>query len=89
MQEMETRVSECKTVEESIALLVTDLADLLNDLLHDPIAIGRTGEELRAHAHAMSVAVVANTEPNAEPHAEPTHEAAPEVKHPKTKRGHK
>ncbi len=61
LKDIETRVFNNPDVSKSAIELINGIADLLDSLTHDPVAIKKASEELRGSASTMAAAVVANT----------------------------
>lgn len=54
-------VAEETTVDQSILTLMTSMADQINSLKNDPVALAALATQIRANSAALSAAIVANT----------------------------
>lgn len=61
LKELEAKLEANTSLLQAAADLVTGVANHLDELSHDPVAIGAKAAELREHAAALAAAVVANT----------------------------
>lgn len=62
LKELVERVAAETDVKKSATILASGLADFLDELTHDPVAIAAKAAELRAQADAIGNAVLDNTE---------------------------
>lgn len=71
LTELVAKVKDCVSPKDAATVLVTGVADTLDGLTHDPVAIKALSDDLRASAAVLGDAVIAGTnKAYADPHKE-------------------